>query len=220
MVLEKEDFPEEKYDSNELQEPENSHRYIHHTDDESMKTYGDMSSYRNHIVELENVLLTDEVTQEQVEHEKVLYELDALQDRYIAIQRLCCYLIKTHKELCSALDRQGLMLDQLDGIINCPQQNLCTDESPYLADVESLLNALLDRRTALNEGSDIQQFLPHEEENHFLADMLHEEHQSHGESLTKLDVLQVQHIILHRLCAKLTRRNKEMQQLINERRQA
>eukprot|EP00978_Attheya_sp_CCMP212_P032764 scaffold129380_cov32-Attheya_sp.AAC.1 len=211
ILLDKED--EEKYDSGELQELKNSHHcMIHHTDDESMKTYCDMSSYRNHILELENELLEDEINQEQVEHENVLYELDAVQDRYIAIQRLCCYLIKTHKEFRSALDGQGHMEDKLDGIIDCPQTLLCTDESAHLADVDTLLNALLDRRTAL---AFIQQFLHHEEENHFLADMLYEEHQSHGETLTKLDGLKVQHIILHRLCAKLTRRNKEMQQLIS-----
>eukprot|EP00978_Attheya_sp_CCMP212_P021238 scaffold61838_cov69-Attheya_sp.AAC.1 len=216
ILLDKEH--EEKYDFSEPQELKNSHQCsIHHTDDESMKTY--MSSYRNQMLELVTLLLADEINQEQVEHEKVLYELDALQDRFIAIQRLCCHLIKTHKELCSALDGQGHpMEDQvlLDGIIDCPQKPLCTDECAHLADVETLLNALLDRRTALiNEGSDIQQFLPHEEENHFLADMLYKEHQSHGETLTKLDGLMIQHIILHRLCAKLTRRNKEMRQLIS-----
>eukprot|EP00550_Attheya_septentrionalis_P001922 CAMPEP_0198287492 /NCGR_PEP_ID=MMETSP1449-20131203/6284_1 /TAXON_ID=420275 /ORGANISM="Attheya septentrionalis, Strain CCMP2084" /LENGTH=301 /DNA_ID=CAMNT_0043985451 /DNA_START=167 /DNA_END=1072 /DNA_ORIENTATION=+ len=215
ILLDKDDVAEETHDSSELQELKNSHQCIHHTDDESMITSYDMSSYRNHILELENELLTDEINQEQVEHEKILYELDALQDRYIAIQRLCCYLIKTHKELCSALDGQGHMEDKLDGIIDCPQTLHCTDECAHLTDVETLLNALLDRRTALNEGSDIHQFLHHKEENHFLADMLYEEHQSHGETLTKLDGLKVQHIILHRLCAKLTRRNKEMQQLIS-----
>eukprot|EP00978_Attheya_sp_CCMP212_P022664 scaffold67996_cov46-Attheya_sp.AAC.2 len=213
ILLDEENIAE--YDSSELQELKNNHHCIHHTDDESMKTYCDMSSYRNHILELENELLADEINQEQVEHENVLYELDAVQDRYIAIQRLCCYLIKTHKKLCSSLDGQGRMEDKLDGIIDCPPALLCTDESAHLADVDTLLNALLDRRTALNEGSDIQKFLPHEEENHFLADMLYEEHQSHGETLTKLDGLKVQRIILHRLCAKLTKRNKEIQQLIS-----
>jgi hypothetical protein len=218
ILLEKEDIVEEKYDSSELQEPENSHPCIHHTDDESMITSYDMSPCRNHILALENSFLADEINQEQVEHEKVLYELDALQDRYIAIQRLCCYLIKTHKELCSALDGHGHVEDQLDGIIiDCPQPLHCADECAHLTDVETLLNALLDRRTALNEGSDIQQFLPHQEENHFLVDMLYEEQRSHEENLTKLDGLKVQHIIQHRLCAKITRRNKEMQQLINER---
>eukprot|EP00978_Attheya_sp_CCMP212_P018329 scaffold50014_cov45-Attheya_sp.AAC.1 len=217
ILLEKENIVEEKYDSSELQEPEFSHPCIHHTDDESMKTSCDTSPCRNHILALENEILADEINQEQVDHEKVLYELDALQDRYIAIQRLCCYLIKTHEELCSSLDGQGHVEDQLEGIFDFPQRLRCTDECAHLADVETLLDALLDRRTALNESSDIQQFLHHEEENHFLADMLYEEHQSHGENLTKLDGLKVQHIILLRLCAKLTRRNKEMQHLINER---
>eukprot|EP00978_Attheya_sp_CCMP212_P032797 scaffold129607_cov53-Attheya_sp.AAC.5 len=209
ILLDKEDVAEETYDSGKLQDLKNSHHCIHHTDDESMKTYCDMSSYRNHILELTNELIADEINQEQVEHENVLYELDAVQDRHIVIQQLCCYLIKTHKELCCALDIQGHMEDKLDGIIDCPQALLCTDESAHLADVDTLLNALLDRRTAL---AFIQQFLHHEEESHFLADMLYEEHQSHGETLTnKLDRLKVKHLS----CAKLTRWNKEMQQLIS-----